>query len=85
MNSDRTNLSDPTRAETILLSLSEKLALTASAKSVYGEPIQAYDRTLVPVAAFGFASAQPREAAMARTLGAAQRRGRSGRKACRLS
>lgn len=44
----------PTRAEETVLSLSEKLAVTASARNVYGEPIHAHDRTIVPIARFGF-------------------------------
>jgi uncharacterized spore protein YtfJ len=44
----------PTRAEDVVLRLSEKLAATASARTVYGEPIHAYGRTIVPVAKFGY-------------------------------
>ncbi len=44
----------PTRAEEIVLSLSEKLAVTASARNVYGEPIHAHDRIIVPAARFGY-------------------------------
>jgi uncharacterized spore protein YtfJ len=40
----------PTQAEDLVLSLSEKLAATASSHKVYGEPIHAHDRTIVPVA-----------------------------------
>jgi uncharacterized spore protein YtfJ len=46
--------SGPTRAEDVLQTLSEKLALTARASNVYGEPIHAFDRTIVPVAKFGY-------------------------------
>jgi uncharacterized spore protein YtfJ len=45
---------EPTRAEDVLLKLSDKLATTASARSVYGEPVHAYERTIVPVATFGY-------------------------------
>ena len=38
------------QAQEILQSLSEKFAGTASVKQVYGEPIQAGGRTVVPVA-----------------------------------
>ncbi len=41
---------EPTRAEDLVSVLSERLAVTASAKNVYGEPITAHNRTLVPVA-----------------------------------
>jgi uncharacterized spore protein YtfJ len=44
----------PTRAEEIVLSLSEKLAVIASARNVYGEPIHAHDRIIVPAARFGY-------------------------------
>lgn len=40
----------PTRAEDLVLSLSDKLAATASSHKVYGEPIHTHDRTIVPVA-----------------------------------
>lgn len=46
--------SGPTRAEDVLQTLSEKLALTARASNVYGEPVHAFDRTIVPVAKFGY-------------------------------
>jgi uncharacterized spore protein YtfJ len=42
--------SGPTRAEDVLQMLSEKLAVTARAGNVYGEPVHAFDRTIVPVA-----------------------------------
>ncbi len=47
---DTTKTIEPTRAEDLVLSLSENLAVTASARNVYGEPIDAHDRTIVPVA-----------------------------------
>jgi uncharacterized spore protein YtfJ len=45
---------DPTRAENIVLSLGDKFAATANAKSVYGEPVRAGNRTIVPVAKVGY-------------------------------
>ena len=45
---------EPTRAEELVLSLSEKLAVTASARNVYGEPIHTHGRTIVPVARLGY-------------------------------
>ena len=40
----------PTRAEDLVLSLSDKLAATASSHKVYCEPIHTHDRTIVPIA-----------------------------------
>jgi uncharacterized spore protein YtfJ len=51
---DTTKTLTPTRAEELVLSLSEKVAITASARNVYGEPIHAHNRTIVPVAKFGY-------------------------------
>src|SRR5277367_849190 len=51
---DPVHPSEPTRAEDVLLRLSEKLATTASARTVYGEPVQAHERTVIPVAKFGY-------------------------------
>ena len=48
------NPSEPTRAEDVVLLLSEKLATTANARSVYAEPVHAHDRTIIPVAKFGY-------------------------------
>jgi uncharacterized spore protein YtfJ len=45
---------EPTRAEQVVSALSEKLAATANARTVYGEPIHAHSRTLVPVAKVGY-------------------------------
>lgn len=45
---------EPTRAENIVSTLSEKLATSADARRVYGEPIKAHNRTLVPVAKVGY-------------------------------
>jgi hypothetical protein len=45
---------DPTRAENIVLSLGDKFAATANARSVYGEPVRACNRTIVPVAQVGY-------------------------------
>jgi uncharacterized spore protein YtfJ len=54
MESDSTPTSEPTRAEDVLLRLSEKLAVTASARNVYGDPIHAHECTIVPIAQFGY-------------------------------
>jgi uncharacterized spore protein YtfJ len=43
-----------TKAEDIILNLSDHFAVTANAKSVYGEPIQTGNRTIVPVAKVGY-------------------------------
>jgi uncharacterized spore protein YtfJ len=43
-----------TRAEDIVLSLSDKFAATANAKSVFGDPVTVGNRTIVPVARFGY-------------------------------
>ena len=51
---DTTKTFASTRAEEIVFSLSEKLSVTASARNVYGEPIDAHNRTIVPVAKFGY-------------------------------
>jgi uncharacterized spore protein YtfJ len=48
------NAKDSTRAEDIVLNLSDHFATTASAKSVYGEPIHTGSRTIVPVARVGY-------------------------------
>jgi uncharacterized spore protein YtfJ len=45
---------DATKAEDIILNLSDHLAVTANAKSVYGEPIHTGSRTIVPVAKVGY-------------------------------
>jgi uncharacterized spore protein YtfJ len=45
---------EPTRAENLVSRLSEKLAITASAQSVYGEPIHVGNRTVIPVAKIGY-------------------------------
>ena len=54
MESEPAPLSEPTRAEDVLLRLSEKLAVTASARTVYGDPVHSHERTIVPVAKFGY-------------------------------
>lgn len=54
MESGSAPLSEPTRAEDVLLRLSEKLAVTASARTVYGDPVHSHERTIVPVAKFGY-------------------------------
>jgi uncharacterized spore protein YtfJ len=54
MDADRTTLSEPTRAEDVVMRLSERLAMTASARTVYGDPVHAHERTIVPVAKFGY-------------------------------
>ncbi len=45
---------EPTKAESLLSMLSDKLVTSANARNVYGEPIHAHERTLVPVAKFGY-------------------------------
>jgi uncharacterized spore protein YtfJ len=45
---------DATKAEDIVLNLSDHFAVTANAKSVYGEPIHTGSRTIVPVAKVGY-------------------------------
>src|ERR1700678_358181 len=45
---------DFTRAEDTVLSLSDKFAANANAKTVYGEPVHAGSRTIIPVAKIGY-------------------------------
>lgn len=45
---------EPTSAENLVTRLSERLAATANAKNVYGEPIHAHNRTVIPVAKVGY-------------------------------
>jgi uncharacterized spore protein YtfJ len=45
---------DSTRAEDIILNLSDNFAASANARSVYGEPVHAGSRTIVPVAKVGY-------------------------------
>ncbi len=45
---------EPTRAESLVTKLSERFATTANARSVYGEPIHAHNRTVIPVAKVGY-------------------------------
>jgi len=54
METDRAMSSEPTRAEDIVVRLSEKLAVTANARMVYGEPVQAHECTIIPVARLGY-------------------------------
>jgi uncharacterized spore protein YtfJ len=54
MTEDEPTPTEPTRAENLVSRLSEKLAITASTQSVYGEPIHAGNRTLIPVAKIGY-------------------------------
>jgi Sporulation protein YtfJ (Spore_YtfJ) len=54
METDPAKRSEPTRAEDVVMRLSERLAITASARTVYGEPVHAYERTIIPVAKFGY-------------------------------
>ena len=54
MDADLTIPSEPTRAEDVVMRLSERLAMTASARTVYGEPVHAHERTVIPVAKFGY-------------------------------
>lgn len=50
----RADAKDATRAEDIILNLSDHFAATANAKSVYGEPVHTGSRTIVPVARVGY-------------------------------
>jgi hypothetical protein len=45
---------DFTRAEDTVLNLSDNFAAKANAKSVYGEPVHAGSRTIIPVAKIGY-------------------------------
>ncbi len=45
---------DFTRAEDTVLKLGDNFAARANAKSVYGEPIRAASRTIIPVAKVGY-------------------------------
>lgn len=45
---------EPTRAENLVTKLSERFAATANAKNVYAEPINAHNRTVIPVAKVGY-------------------------------
>jgi uncharacterized spore protein YtfJ len=54
METDPAKPSEPTRAEDVVMRLSERLAITASARTVYGEPVHAHERTIIPVAKFGY-------------------------------
>jgi uncharacterized spore protein YtfJ len=45
---------DFTRAEDTVLNLSDKFAANANAKTVYGEPVHAGNRTIIPVARIGY-------------------------------
>src|SRR5580698_5906605 len=45
---------DFTRAEDTVLNLSDKFAANANAKTVYGEPVHAGNRTIIPVARVGY-------------------------------
>jgi uncharacterized spore protein YtfJ len=45
---------EPTRAENLLAALSEKLAASANARSVYGDPVDVHGRTVIPVAKIGY-------------------------------
>ena len=45
---------DSTRAEDIILNLSDKFAAAANARSVYGEPVRVGNRPIVPVAKVGY-------------------------------
>ena len=45
---------DFTRAEDTVLNLSDKFAANANAKTVYGEPVHAGSRTIIPVAKIGY-------------------------------
>jgi uncharacterized spore protein YtfJ len=45
---------DSTRAEDIVLSLGDKFAATANVQRVYGDPVIAGKRTIIPVARVGY-------------------------------
>ncbi len=68
---DSIQSAEPTRAEDLVLSLSEKLAITASARNVFAEPIHAHNRTIVPVASSDMVLAQPQADATATRSAAA--------------
>lgn len=45
---------ESTRAESLVTKLGERLAATANARNVYGEPVTAHNRTIIPVAKVGY-------------------------------
>ncbi len=54
MTEDPEGRADFTRAEDTVLNLGDNFAARANAKSVYGEPIHAGSRTIIPVAKVGY-------------------------------
>ncbi len=48
------NKEGSTRAENLISVLSERLVATANARNVYGEPVEAHNRTIIPVAKIGY-------------------------------
>jgi uncharacterized spore protein YtfJ len=54
MESNPATPAEATRAENVLHTLGEKFAATANARTVFGEPIHSGDRTIIPVAKFGY-------------------------------
>jgi uncharacterized spore protein YtfJ len=54
MAPDTAQTQEPTRAEDLVVRLSEKLSASANARTVFGDPVHAHDRTIIPVAKFGF-------------------------------
>src|SRR5271170_1107620 len=54
METDPNTPLEATRAEDVLLKPGDKLATASNARNVYGEPVHAYERTIVPVARFGY-------------------------------
>jgi uncharacterized spore protein YtfJ len=45
---------ETSHAENLVVRLGERLAATANARNVYGEPVTAHDRTVIPVAKVGY-------------------------------
>jgi uncharacterized spore protein YtfJ len=45
---------ETTHAESFVTRLGERLATTANARNVYGEPITAHNRTVIPIAKVGY-------------------------------
>ena len=54
METDPATALEPTRAEDVVMRLSERFATTASARMVYGEPVHSHERTVIPIAKFGY-------------------------------
>ncbi len=84
MEADPANPSEPTRAEDIVMHLSERLAITANARTVYGEPVHSHERTIIPVAKFGWGLGATSRRPQRRKCRRWRRWRRSRRKARRL-